>query len=164
MVYKVINEELKIASCRIADLTMEQVSAFLKIWNDDSKIGSLTVFYDKNSEYLVLNEDNKEFQLYLDVAEGYLRADNERKKEIRKAAPPSMRETIRVLDGFRERQLIETWIKRASTGHISDFERKMIRSIQGPCSEFIAFRLGMIRGKRIERAKKKKAGVINANA
>ena len=44
MKYEMINEELRIASCRIADLTMEQVQSFLKLWSDDSSIGSRTMF------------------------------------------------------------------------------------------------------------------------
>lgn len=157
MAYNVINEELKIASCRIADLTMEQVEAFLKLWNDDSKIGTLTIFYDKNSEYLVLNEDNEDFQMYVDIVEGYLKSDIERKKEIRRNSPATMMDTLRVLDGFHERRLIETWIKRAHEMHINDFERKMISCIGGPCPEITAYRLGVIHGKRVER-KKRKAG------
>ena len=50
MAYKVINEELQIASCRIADLTMEQVKTFLEIWDDDSSIGTLTMFYDQHRD------------------------------------------------------------------------------------------------------------------
>lgn len=155
MSYKVINEELKIASCSVADLTMEQVTAFLKLWNDDSKIGSLTMFYDQNSEYLVLNEDNKDFLLYLDIVEAYLQTDDEQRKALKKEAPPSMRETMRVIEGFRKRQFIQTWINRALRNNVNDLEREMINSIEGPCSDLIAYRLGVIRGKRIERARRK---------
>lgn len=155
MNYKVINEELKIASCRIEDLTMEQVTTFLKIWNDDSPIGSLTVFYDQNSEYIVLNEDNENFSLYLDIAEEYLKADKKRLKEIREKAPNSMRETLITIESFRHKRLVDTWISRACKNGMSNADRAMVRNV--PCgSIYTAFKLGVIRGKRIERAKRKK--------
>lgn len=160
MAYKVINEELKIASCRIADLTMEQVTTFLKIWDDDSKIGTLTVFYDQNSDYLVLNEDNKGFQLYLDVAETYLKASKEGRKKLMSEAPSSLLETLRVIKGFKKRQFINTWIGRACKNKMSDVEREIVKNV--PCeSIYTAFKLGVIRGKRIERAKRR-AGTLNA--
>lgn len=160
MAYKVINEELKIASCRIADLTFEQVSAILKSWGDDTPIGDLVVFFDKNSEYLVINEDAENFQMYLNVVEGYMKADIERRKEIRRQCPKSLLSTLKVIDVFKENQLIETWIKRSSSTCINNFERLMISRIGGPCPEFTAYRLGVMRGKRIERAKKRKAGAM----
>ena len=52
MSYEVINEELKIAKCSIADLTIGQVHNFLESWGDDSKIGTLTMFYDREKNYL----------------------------------------------------------------------------------------------------------------
>jgi len=163
MAYKIINEELKIASCSIADLTMEQVVKFLKIWNDNSKIGALTMFYDKDSEYLVLNKDNELFQLYLDIAETYLTANAEKREMIRREAPKSMLESLNLLDGFKTRKLMRTWINRALQNSMKEYERELIISIPGPHPEFTAYRLGVIRGKRIERAKKKKAGVSNVS-
>ena len=113
MAYKVINEELQIASCRIADLTMEQVKTFLEIWDDDSSIGTLTMFYDQHRDYLVLNEDNENFQLYLDIVEVYLKASKAGKKKLMNEAPSSMLETLRVINGFEKRRFINTWIGRA---------------------------------------------------
>lgn len=160
MAYKVINEELKIASCRIADLTMEQVTAFLKLWDDNSKIGTLTLFYDQNSEYLVLNEDSQDFQLYLDVAETYLKASKEGRKKLMSEAPASLLETLRVIKGFEKRRFINTWIGRACKNEMNSTEREMVNHIPGG-SPHIAFRLGVIRGKRIERARRKR-GALNA--
>ena len=79
----------------------------------------------------------------------------DQRKALKKEAPPSMRETMRVIEGFRKRQFIQTWINRALRNNVNDLEREMINSIEGPCSDLIAYRLGVIRGKRIERAKRK---------
>lgn len=133
---------------------MEQVTAFLKVWDDDSKIGTLTLFYDQDSENLVLNEDNKDFQLYLDVAETYLKASKEGRKKLMSEAPASLLETLRVIKGFEKRRFINTWIGRACKNRMSDLEREMVANV--PCkSVYTAFKLGVIRGKRIERAKER---------
>ena len=87
MSYEVINEELKIAKCSIADLTMGQVHNFLKSWRDDSKIGTLTMFYDREKELLVLNEDNDMYETCLMTATAYLSGVYERRKELLKNAP-----------------------------------------------------------------------------
>ena len=76
MKFEIVNEELKIAACRLADLTMEQVKGFLQQWEDGSSIGTLTLFYDRESGYIVLNRDNKDYKIFLDIAEGYLRASD----------------------------------------------------------------------------------------
>ena len=97
MRYKVINEELKIASCGLADLTMDQVFGFLKQWGDDSSIGTLTLFYDRESGYVVLNRDNKDYKMYLDIADAYLGASSEGRQRIEENTPEGMHQTILVL-------------------------------------------------------------------
>lgn len=42
--YEVINEELGIKACKLADLTADQVNRFLGLWEDGVRIGTLTVF------------------------------------------------------------------------------------------------------------------------
>ena len=44
--YEVINEELGIKACGLADLTAEQVSHFLGLWEEGATIGTLTAFVD----------------------------------------------------------------------------------------------------------------------
>lgn len=46
MSYEVINEELKIAKCSIADLTMEQVEGFLKQWEPGVSIAGVNMVLD----------------------------------------------------------------------------------------------------------------------
>lgn len=155
MDYKIINEELKIASCRIADLTMEQVTSFLKTWNDGSNIGALTIFYDRENDYLVLNEDNEEIRSYLDITEAYLKADTEGRRKIIRESPDSVRETIRLIKEVEEQRFIRKWVDRARQNQMSNVDRLFVENV--PCgSAYIAYRLGLIQGKRIERAKKTK--------
>ena len=100
MSYEVINEELKIAKCSIADLTMGQVHNFLKSWRDDSKIGTLTMFYDREKELLVLNEDNDMYETCLMTATAYLSGDCERRKELLKNAPEGIVESVKLLERY----------------------------------------------------------------
>ena len=142
MSYEVINEELKIAKCSIADLTIGQVHNFLKSWRDDSKIGTLTMFYDREKELLVLNEDNDMYETCLMTATAYLSGDYERRKELLK---------YRIFDK-------RTF--QALNNLLDDTQRKYVTHLineEDPiAAAYIAFRAGMISGKRIERAKKKK--------
>ena len=98
MSYEVINEELKIAKCSITDLTIGQVHNFLESWGDDSKIGTLTMFYDREKELLVLNEDNDMYETCLMTATAYLSGDYERRKELLKNAPEGIVESVKLLE------------------------------------------------------------------
>ena len=69
MKYEMINEELRIASCSLADLTLEQVKHFLGQWEPGSNIGNLILFYEKEDDVIVLNSSNKKYQVWLDIVE-----------------------------------------------------------------------------------------------
>lgn len=56
--YEIIDETLKIAGCGISDLTFEQTSSFLSQWEDGATLGSLTLFINTETGYLVLNRDS----------------------------------------------------------------------------------------------------------
>ena len=158
MAYEVIDEDLRIASCRIADLTMEQVQSFLKLWSDGSSIGSLTIFYDKGSDMVVLNADNENYEDYLQIATAYLGAEYERRKELRAQAPGSMRESIVLLEECYQQRVFDKRTFQAVNNMLSKTQRKYVTHLlneKDPVSAvYIAFRAGMISGKRIERARR----------
>lgn len=158
MAYEVIDEDLRIASCRIADLTMEQVQSFLKLWSDDSSIGSLTMFYDKESDMVVLNADNKNYEDYLQIATDYLGAEYERRKELKEKAPDSMRESMVLLEKCYQQRVFDKRTFQAMNNMLSKTQRKYVTHLlneSDPISAtYIAFRAGMISGKRIERARR----------
>lgn len=160
MSYEVINEELKIAKCSIADLTMGQVHNFLKSWGDDSKIGTLTMFYDREKELLVLNEDNDMYETCLMTATAYLSGDYERRKELLKNAPEGIVESMKLLEKVFKYRIFGKRTFQALNNLLNDTQRKYVTHLineEDPISAaYIAFRAGMISGKRIERAKKKK--------
>lgn len=158
MAYEVIDEDLRIASCRIADLTMEQVQSFLKLWSDDSSIGSLTMFYDKESDMVVLNADNKNYEDYLQITTAYLGAEYERRKELKEKAPDSMRESMVLLEKCYQQRVFDKRTFQAVNNMLSKTQRKYVTHLlneKDPVSAvYIAFRAGMISGKRIERARR----------
>lgn len=161
MRYKVINEELKIASCGLADLTMDQVFGFLKQWDDDSSIGTLTLFYDRESGYVVLNRDNKDYKMYLDIAEAYLGASSEGRQRIEENTPEGMHQTILVLKNSLVWRKVDRDIYQSKKNLIEDADRTVISEIakqsdDRAISACIAFRYGVICGKRAERARRKK--------
>ena len=161
MKFEVINEELKIAACGLADLTMDQVHHFLKQWDDDSSIGTLTLFYDRKSGYVVLNRDNKDYKMYLDIAEAYLGASVEGCETVEKEAPEGLRETIRVLKNSLIWRKADRDIYQAKKNYVDDSDRITIREIiKRSCDKTeaacIAFRYGVMCGKRAERARRKK--------
>nr|WP_300210419.1 hypothetical protein [uncultured Anaerostipes sp.] len=161
MRYKVINEELKIASCGLADLTKDQVFSFLKQWDDDSSIGTLTLFYDRESGYVVLNRDNKNYKMYLDIADAYLGASSEGRQRIEENTPEGMRQTILVLKNSLVWRKVDRDIYQSKKNLIEDADRTVISEIakqsdNRTASACIAFRYGVICGKRAERARRKK--------
>ena len=160
MSYEVINEELKIAKCSITDLTIGQVHNFLESWGDDSKIGTLTMFYDREKELLVLNEDNDMYETCLMTATAYLSGDYERRKELLKNAPEGIVESVKLLEKVFKYRLFDKRTFQALNNLLDDTQRKYVAHLineEDPISAvYIAFRAGMISGKRIERAKKRK--------
>lgn len=158
MAYEVIDEDLRISSCRIADLTMEHVQSFLKLWSDGSSIGSLTIFYDKGSDMVVLNADNENYEDYLQIATAYLGAEYERRKELKEKAPDSMRESMVLLEQCYQQRAFDKRTFQAVNNMLSKIQRKYVTHLlneRDPISAaYIAFRAGMISGKRIERAKR----------
>lgn len=160
MKFEIINEELKIASCRLSDLTMEQVYGFLKQWEEGAKIGTLTLFYDNNSGYVVLNRDNTNYSLYLDIVNNYLGASEEVRKMLEEKAPEKQRETLAVLRGVVMRRNTEKDISISRKNCINELDRRTLNEIikqskDELVSAYTAFRYGVICGKRTERARRR---------
>lgn len=157
MSYEVVNKELMIEACKIEDLTAGQVIGFLKLWDDDSSINTLTLFVKKDGT-VVLNRDNAHYELYKDLTEGYLKADENIRKVFK--IPKGAEETINILERvIEQRKLIEV-LDMLKYSYIGEVPREIIQSIfQRYDSGLIAlcqvFIYGVIEGKRAERARRK---------
>ena len=106
--YKIIDEKLGLASCSLSDLTIQQATCILNQFDDDAPIDTLTLFYDKKADIVVLNKDNEDFDIYLGLAEAFLKADRKKEQEIVDKVPSGCRETLKVLrDVKRARKIKE---------------------------------------------------------
>lgn len=160
MKYQMVNEKLNIASCSIADLTANQIEAILRCFEDEAKIGTMTLFYDREENCIVLNRDNKDYDMYLDIVTAYLQASGEDRKDFYKKASNSIRETLDVLNKFMWYGFVNKVMFWAAGMNLNDTEERLItgiiESIGNPYGVArYAFKAGVMRGKRIERARRK---------
>ena len=120
----------------------------------------LTMFYDREKELLVLNEDNDMYETCLMTATAYLSGDCERRKELLKNAPEGIVESVKLLEKVFKYRIFDKRTFQALNNLLDDTQRKYVTHLineEDPISAaYIAFRAGMISGKRIERAKKRK--------
>lgn len=166
MSYEVVNKELMIEACKIEDLTAGQVIGFLKLWDDDSSINTLTLFAKKDGT-VVLNRDNAHYELYKDLTEGYLKAD----ENIRKAfkIPKGAEEIINILERVIEQRELNKIVDPVVLERMQDVMpyseiSKIVDAVKKRYSfstdtfwMLKMFQFGYVYGKREER-KKKKAG------
>ena len=116
------------------------------------------MFYDKESDMVVLNADNKNYEDYLQIATAYLGAEYERRKELKEKAPDSMRESMVLLEKCYQQRVFDKRTFQAMNNMLSETQRKYVTHLlneRDPISAaYIAFRAGMISGKCIERARR----------
>nr|DAE57539.1 MAG TPA: hypothetical protein [Caudoviricetes sp.] len=173
MEYKVINEELNIKACRIGDLTMQQVQSFLKLWNDGSSISTLTAFIDEEDKALVLNKDNKNYNLYLTMREKYLSTTDEKRTDFREKSKDNPHyETVCLLDKLIELRRVGEVMKMLGSQkekyvdypkHVFDGIIKNYDFSDERFHMWKAYTYGIIQGKRAERARRKAGAVNEAN-
>lgn len=160
MKYQMVNEELQIASCRLSDLTLKDAELILKQWETGTELGTLTMFYNSEDGVLVLNADDEMYESYLQIAEGYLTGSFEHRKELRNKAPESMKSSINLMGKCLKCRCFNKRTFQAQNNYLNDIQREYVNTLikkYDPASAVcIAFRAGMISGKRIERARRKK--------
>ena len=163
MNYEVIDEEQKIAACHIADLTIEQTVSMLKQWEAGAKIGSLTLFYDEQTGYVVLNKDNKRYHTLLGVTREILKADKKNREELERKAPPvifsvgSLETVLKI--AVSKREVLEELEKVGKQG-VEKQSFEVLEAIWKKSPDMFrmaqSYAYGVMQGKRKERAKRKK--------
>jgi len=170
---RIIDEILNIQSCSIADLSQETKDQFIKQFNGDG-IETLTLFYDKKNDIVVLNRDNKDYDFYELTATTYIGAADETRKEIKKQAREineCFSETFSILDQViknREIELLKKkyWREFFLIGEQTNFWKqkdvlKAIDIVDEYDSTYMkltsAYNWGYIQGVRAARARKNKA-------
>lgn len=164
--YKSINEELRIFSCSVSDLTVQQVVSFLEQWEHGAKIGELTLFYEKETDSLVINQDNKSYKKYLDIAESYLTLDDDKMQEFFTNIPEGMKETVALLQRCRQRMKVLQILNILKYQHVigcpGTEEHAVFKELKEKNKDEYIFLLsdvfsyGFIQGKRAERARRRK--------
>lgn len=162
MHYKIINKELGIATCSLADLTMKQVNQFLKQWESGSSIGSLILFYDKEADLIVLNSSNAKYHSWQPIVEAYIVADEEQREELKKMLSKRSVDVCRVLDNCLIERRYGRELSITKQQIVANEYLPVIKALYDAevgCPMILAlsaFSYGMVCGKRIERAKKAK--------
>lgn len=168
MKYNLVNKELRIFSCSVSDLTMQQVASFLDQWEHGAKIGELTLFYEKETDSLVINQDNKIYKKNLDIAESYLTLDDDKLQEFFTNIPEGMKETVALLQRCRERRKALQILNILKYQYVigcpgteeyavfKELEEKNKGEYTSPFTLSDVFNYGFIEGKRAERARRRK--------
>ena len=159
MKYEMINEELRIARCSLADLTLEQVKHFLGQWEPGSNIGNLILFYEKEDDVIVLNSSNKKYQVWLDIVAAYLIATGENRKKLQEMLFEYSKNAGEVLNHCIRCRAYEEKNFQARKNIIDNAQRDYINYIFSKYDPYaavcIAYRAGVIYGKRAERKKRR---------
>lgn len=158
--YEVINEERGIMACDLEDLTTAQVVNFLGSWEDNAKIGTLTMFLD-DSYNLVLNRNHKNYVMNLEVVQSYMAFDEEQRSAFREKYEERFPEEIHLMEKSLCQRRVKVEMRRAAeTCNPDQQEIPVIQNIFDKYSNLfgatIIFQYGVMQGKRLERAKKKK--------
>lgn len=163
---EVINEELKLESCSIGDLTLDMVNGMLESWNDGSSISTLTLFYLPERDVIVLNRDHKEYDMYRKFTEAYLRCGERERDKARIAAKNivGMEEVVNVLDiviAYRKKRKNMFILKQqpllGNGIDVSTMKEILSDTEDYYISMCMAFQYGVIQGKRLERGKKRQS-------
>ena len=173
MKYEIVNEKLNIKACTIGDLTFEQVRSFLEARNDGSSISTLTAFIDEEDEALVLNKDDKRYDLYLAMCEKYLSTTDEKRTNFREKSKDNPHfNTVCLLDKLIEMRRVGEIMKMLGNQkekyadypkHVFDGIIKKYDFSDERFHMWKAYTYGIIQGKRAERARRKAGAVNEAN-
>lgn len=158
MSYEVINEKLKLEACNIEDLRPDQVDNFLKSWNDDASINTLVLFAKKDMT-VVLNKDHPKYDYYKGFTEDYLQYDGKYKLP---KVPEGMKEVVNVLDQIMTKRKSAEVFKVLGYCTLNCEAAEMMQKIFNKYDSSIIsllqiFNYGLIEGKRMERARRKKS-------
>lgn len=153
MNFKIINEELKIASCNVLDLPADVVKSFY--WEPSASLRSLTAFACTSKKkfgewygWLVLNKDSAAFEGYLCIAESILSGGH-----IEDPAPESIKSTVEIIESLYDLRRRDALCFQAEVTDLTAAEGDVFLHL---VNNRMAFVCGIAQGKRTERAKKKK--------
>lgn len=162
----ILNKELRIAGIHIADLTLDYIESFLKQWNDGSSIGTLTLYYDRAHDYIVINLDRRDHNKILSFVEIYMQLPDQKREEYKSEAE-SLSGECSVLDDCISRRNSSEMIRIAGEMIVRESGKVRKMDLFGNIRRRYkddyfkmntAFNCGYMQGIRDERARRKSAG------
>lgn len=164
--YEVVNKDLNIMSCRLADLTMDQVQCFLLKLRYDAPISELVLFTEEDTGAVVLNRDHKDYDFYLSLAEVILQDSDEQLEKDLLIVPDAYNETADMLIQCRTRRRILKDMAMLENQDLicykESYEGALFKALEKkyydlPILLSMVYNYGLIKGKRAERAVRKAA-------
>ena len=159
-----VDETHRIASIDLAELTGEQAKTFFNHFAD-SPLSTLTVLYDEAQDMILLNRSNCRYEAIRSTVTGYLSISEDDREKVRDRQDVSQffKEIFAVLDIVCRSREIKREMDRLQYQNW-DFPRGIRNAIQArfgyskDYAAYIAYQYGVMRGKRMERSRKRKGG------
>jgi len=168
-----INDGLRILSCSLEDLSHEEKENVTAELNGD--LEELSLFYDPTTDYIILNQDHENYDLYKLAAETFMKASSKKRSSIMSKIAQYGDETAELLDRIarrRERlheerkalEIIRILGEHEIGPYLNSVDTLEVMKRIDPYrysawGEYDAFMYGYIQGIRAERARRKKVAL-----
>lgn len=94
--FTVIDEKKRLGSCMVAKIP-EGIAELIQQNIEGYKLGELTFFYDEQNDYIVMNEENKLFEMYRSLVLDLLECTDTQLLEMVPDVPDSIRNAISIV-------------------------------------------------------------------
>jgi len=95
--YKMINEELRVCSFRVKELTIDEVST-MEQQAGGKKLETLKMIHDKKNDFVLINNDNPKYRYYEALVVKYMQSSPKDRLSISEEAPVKDRDVLVFLD------------------------------------------------------------------
>lgn len=165
--YNLINEELRIATCKMSELHKDMA-------NMVQPVETITVMYDSKEDIIVLNTEYKLFYICRELSATYLKLEKSDRDELAMQLKDGLKsddieEIIDMLEQvvvIREAKRYNKILKKIDSTQFFNIYKLLLQINNNSKNEFEKefklFQMGYILGKREERARRKKVNVVTA--
>lgn len=165
--YSMINEELKIATCKMNELPKD-------IAERAQPVETITVMYDSKEDIIVLNSEYELFDICMELSARYLQLEKSDRDELASQLKDGLKsddieEIIDMLEHvvvIREAKRYNKILKKIDSTQFFNIYKLLLQINNNSKNEFEKefklFQMGYILGKREERARRKKVKVVTA--
>ena len=104
MTYTIVNGDAGIASLSLSGLSKGQRAEIEERFGQDLLTPELIVFYDENRDWVVMNRDHANYQLYLELSQAYLSSEKDVRSQLFEMIPDRVKHFIAVLEMILQRR------------------------------------------------------------